>query len=196
MLTPSWQLQDRVNHFFACLSCPLPIVTVAISTEDSAPATAQGVRFHTIPFGKIQISRKLLDLLTDDEVEFVLAHEVAHIYLNHLLGTGSFVVARALAEDAARSDPEMKVLLAGWDLVKILIFKGGNLPPDAALTKEQELAADAWAVFLTGNKVAARTALLKLVGNTPDAPSHTWEVFDVPLPVMTIRERLAALDAR
>lgn len=190
------RLQGRVNQIFERLSCPLPGVTVEITTEDGVLATAQGVTFLTISFGKIKISWKLLDLLTDAEIEFVLAHEAAHIYLNHLVGTGSFTVARVLAEDAARSDPNVRVLLTVWDVVKLLIFKGGNLPPFAALTKEQELDADAWAVFLTGNKAAAHSALLKLAGNNPGVPSHTWEVLDATLPVMTIKERLSALDIR
>lgn len=112
------------------------------------------------------------------------------------MGTGSFVVARALAEDAAKSDANFKVVLRLWDSLQLLIFNNGNLPPFAALTKEQELDADAWAVFLTGNKAAARSALLKLARNELSAASHTWEVLDMTLPVMTIGERLSKLDMR
>lgn len=192
---PEW-LQDRVNQFLAQLNCPLPLVTVEILMEDNVLATAQGLTLGSIAFGKIKISQKLLNLLTDAEVYFVLAHEVTHIHLNHLVGTGSFQLARTLVEDAARSDPRWKGLLTGWDILKVFIYGGGNLPPSAALTKEQELEADAWAVLLTRDKAAAHSALGKLVGNNLSAPSHTWEVFDTALPVMTIRERLSALDKR
>lgn len=189
-------LQNRVNQFFAQLNCPLPLVVVEILMEESVLATAQGITLGSIAFGKIKISQQLLNLLTATEVEFVLAHEVTHIHLNHLVGTSSFQGARALAEDTARSDPRWKVLLTGWDLLKVFTYGGGNLPPSAALTKEQELKADALAVLLTRNKAAAHRALCKLVGNNLGAPSHTWEVFDTALPVMTIRERLSALDKR
>lgn len=189
-------LQNRVNQFFAQLNCPLPLVVVEIFMEDNVLATAQGVTLGSIALGKINISRKLLNLLTAAEVNFVIAHEVTHIHLNHLVGTGSFQVARTLVEEAARSDPKWKVLLKGWDILKVFIYGGGNLPPSAALTKEQELEADAWAVLLTRDKAAAHSALCKLVGNNLGAPSHTWEVFDTALPVMTIRERLSALDKR
>jgi len=189
-------LQSRVNQFLAQLNCSLPLVTVEILMEDNALATAQGITLLSIPIGKIKISQKVLKLLTDAEIDFVLAHEVAHIYLKHLVGTVSFQVARALVEDAARSDTQWKTLLTMWDSLKVLAYCGGNLPPSAALTKEHELEADAWAVFLTRNKVAAHSALSKLVGNNLSAPSHTWEVFDTALPVMTIRERLSILDNR
>lgn len=190
------RLQHSVNQFFDRLNCRLPFVMVEISTENSVLAKALGVTFQTLSFGKIKIAQKLLDILTEAEVCFLLAHEVSHIHLNHLLGTGSFVVVRELVENAARNDPQWKYLLTIWDIYKFLTHWGGDLPPFAAVTKEQELDADAWAVFLTGNKVAARSALRKLVGNNLDTPSHTWEVFDTTIPVMTIRERLSALDAR
>lgn len=189
------RLQHSVNQFFDRLNCRPPFVMVEISTENSVLAKALGVTFQTLSFGKIKIAQKLLDILTEAEVDFLLAHEVSHIHLNHLLGTGSFVVVRELVENAARNDPQWKYLLTIWDIYKILTHWGGDLPPFAAVTKEQELDADAWAVFLTGNKAAARSALRKLVGNNLDTPSHTWEVFDTAIPVMTIRERLSALDA-
>ena len=189
------RLQGFVKRLFARLGCKLSIVAVEISTEDKILAGAQGVNF-LIPFGKIKISRKLLDLLSNTEIEWVLAHEVAHIYLNHLVGTVSFAVARALAEDEARKDTNFKMLLRVWDCFKLLTFVGGTLPPSAALIKDQELDADALAVFLTRNKASARSALLKLTGNKPGVASHTWEVLSMPLPVMTIRERLSALHIR
>lgn len=171
------------------------MVTVEITTEDNICATAQGVNL-LIPFGKIRLSRQLHNLLSNAEIEFVLAHEVAHIYLNHLIGIGSFVLTRALVEDAARDNPKFKWLLPAWDSLKLLIFNGGNLPPFAALTKTQELDADACAVFLTGSKAAARSTLFKLACNNTSLASHTWEVFDTTLPVITIEERLAALDIK
>jgi Zn-dependent protease with chaperone function len=195
-LTSRERLQRSVNQFFARLNCRLSYVTVEISTENSVLATALGVTFKTVSFGKIKIAQKLLDILTEAEVDVVLAHEVSHIHLNHLLGTGFFVVARELAKNAARSDPQWKYLLTAWDINKALTYWGGDLPPFAAVTKEQELDADASAVFLTDNKIAAHSALRKLVGNNLGTPSHTWEVFDTAIPVMTISERLSALDDR
>ncbi len=188
-------LQERVNVIFNRLGCALSVVTVEISKEDNILATAQGVKFH-IPFGKIKISQKLLEFLNYEEIEFVLAHESAHIFLNHMVGTGSFVVARALAEDAARNDSNLKGLLVLWDNLKLLSFTAGKLPPLASLTKDQELDADAWAVFVTRNKKAARSALLKLSGNDLSSASHTWEVLEMKIPVMSMRERLSALDNR
>lgn len=191
--TSEW-LQYRVNQFLAQLNCKWLLVVVEI--DNNVFATAQGVNLGSIALGKIKLSQKLLNLLTAAEVDFVLAHEVAHIHLNHLVGTGSFQVARALVEDAAKSNTQLKALLTIWDILKVISYGGGNLPPSAALTKEQELDADAWAVWLIRNKEAAHNALCKLVGHNLDVPSHTWEVFDKPLPVMTVRERLAALDKR
>ena len=187
------QFQNRVSQLFMLLGCQQPFVDVEYLEEDSILASAVGVTVLSYPFGKIRVARKLLELLTDAEIEFVLAHEVAHIHLNHVVSTASFAVARELANEVAKHDAQWKTIIKLWDSFMLLRYGKGTLPPSAVVTKKQELDADTWAVFLTGNKLTACSALLKLVGNNPNAPSHTWEVFDKPLPVMTIRERMAAL---
>lgn len=190
------QLQRRVHQFLTQLNCTMPNVEVEIITDDNILASALGVTFGSVSFGKIKVSRNLLGLLTDAEVDFVLAHEVAHIHFNHIITTGSLVAIRGLAEEAAMSEPTLKNWLAIWDIIKVAMYGAGRLPPSAVAVKKQELDADALAVLLTRNKAAAFSALRKLVGNKLSAPSHTWEVFGAYLPVMTVRERLSTLNAR
>lgn len=167
------QLQDRASQFFLRLGCQQPFVDVELLEDDRISASAQGVTVRSYPFGKIRISRKLLELLSDDEVEFVLAHEVAHINLNHLVSTASFTLARELATEVAKHDSQWKTMIILWDIFTLMIYRNGKLPPSAVELKKQELDADALAVFLTGNNRAACSALLKLTGNKPSAPSYS-----------------------
>ena len=103
---------------------------------------------------------------------------------------------RALIDGEARRDDDVKLLLLAWDVWKVIRAFQGHLPPTATTTRANELEADALAVWLTRDKEAAKSALLRIVGNDPDAPSHVWEVFGttMPLPALSMRDRLAALD--
>jgi len=125
-----------------------------------------------------------------DELKFVLAHEVVHIDQSHLPITILLKLPKEIIDELGKEYPAALGLSILWDLVKLWIRLQGSLPPEAAITKQQELQADIWAIFLTGNKTAAITCLKKLVNNNLDAYSHLWEVFDVKLPVMTMRERI------
>lgn len=195
-LPTATQLQGRLDALAARLGAAGSAITVEVTADEAVWATAQGVTFpNGVPVGKIVVSTRLLRLLTDAELEFVLAHELAHIWRNHLLATASFVVVRAILEDEAKRDPSLRGLLLLWDIFKVGLFANGELPPDAASLKANEEEADLWAVSLTRNRDAAHSALKKLVGGDLSAPSHTWEVFKTEVPAMTVRQRLASLDA-
>jgi Zn-dependent protease with chaperone function len=156
-----------------------------------------GITMATFSLGRIRVSDTLLRLLREPELNFVIAHEVAHIWWNHSLVSGGLATMRAMFENEAQRDPDMTLALAAYDFWRVAVRAGGRLPPTAEVAKQQELDADAWAIYLIGGDVnVAHRALLTLTDGDRDAPSHTWEVFKARPPLMTVGERLDALDAR
>jgi putative metalloprotease len=117
--------------------------------------------------GTVRVYSGLMDLMTDDELRFVLGHEIAHVKLGHSAAAiktayrSSALVkgAAALAESNAQGVAVMDI--AGEQL-KSILEKAIN----ASHSRGQESEADAYAVvFLKAAKSptkAASSALLKL----------------------------------
>jgi Zn-dependent protease with chaperone function len=120
----------------------------------------------------------LLEKLTPEEVEFVMAHEMGHFVLRHvltlivvatLLATVSFYVIHRVAGWIIRryagtfgferlSDPaSFPLLLLLGTLVSLM-----TTPLVLALTRRQEHEADRFALELTRNNRAAATAFIRL----------------------------------
>ena len=190
-----FELQNVADQFFYKLGNSNTSVSVEIISNPNIIAQARGLKLPllNVPFGQICVSKSLLNKLSKDETEFVLAHEAVHIDQNHLPITILHKLPKDIIDELGKNNLDAKVLSFGYDMVKLLIHSQGNLPPEVAITKQQELDADFWATLLTGNKTAAITCLKKLVNNDLDAPSHLWEVFDVKLPVMKMGERIDEL---
>ena len=186
------ELQNIINEFFSKLGNRNTLVSVEIIRDPKIIAGARGLKLKlfNFPFGQIYVSKFLLRTLSKDELKFVLAHEVVHIDQSHLPITILLKLSKEIIDELGKVFPVALGLSVLWDFVKLFIRLQGSLPPEAAISKQQELQADIWAIFLTGNKTAAITCLKKLVNNKLDAPSHLWEVFDVKLPIMTMRERI------
>jgi len=190
------ELQRIANKFFNDLGNDTALVVVEIFDNQKTLAEAKGFKFpiFNVPFGQIRVSSSLLDSLSEDEIKFVLAHEVVHIDQNHLPIGILAKLPEAIIEDLGKNESNAKVLSTVLKLVKLYIHSQGDLPPDVAITKQQELQADFWAIWLTKNKTSAITCLRKLVNNNLNTYSHIWEVFDVKLPIMTMRERIIEIN--
>ena len=190
------ELITRCESLLHRLGCSRASIVVEITSDGKLIAGALGLNFNGVATGRVIIDDQLLKALPYDELEFVLAHEVSHIFRNHLADSLTAAMVRALIEGEARKDDRVKLLLLGWDVWKVIRASQGHLPPTAATTRANELEADALAVWLTRDKETAKRFLLRIVGDNPDAPSHVWEVFGttMPLPALSMRDRLAALD--
>jgi hypothetical protein len=93
-------------------------VTVKVSPDFSAHTI--GGRFNgEVAWGEVVMGTKLMQLLSSDEIDFVLAHEIIHISENHLADRVPYAVVRGLYEFIAIEEPGMKLLLAGFDLWKV-----------------------------------------------------------------------------
>lgn len=189
------RLVTRAESLFTRLGSN-SVVLVEVTSDAGVLAQAHGISpFGALALGKITIGQDLLDVLSWDEMEFVLAHEVAHIHHNHLVARAPAAIIRSILESDARRDAGLSTALAVYDMLKVINAIHGVLPADAAMLRRNELEADATAIALTRNKAAAESSLRRLVGDDLDAPSHTWEVFNgrISRPALTMRERLAHL---
>ncbi|MGB7953059.1 MAG: hypothetical protein WCF23_03690 [Candidatus Nitrosopolaris sp.] len=71
------------------------------------------------------------------------------------------------------------------------------LPPKVLLLRSQEYEADAFAVrYITHDLSTASSCLRKLFGDNLNGPSHEWELIGLPLPAMTVQQRIDELHGR
>ena len=156
---------------------------------------------------RILLSDTMLDAYSDEEIEVVLAHELAHhvhhdLWTSMLLRTatlfGVFYVAAAtlavvtpwlgLRGPADVAGAPVLLLVAG--VLSFLMLPVGN-----ALSRAQERRADQYALRLTGNPTAFVTAMRRLGQQNlaEDRPSALarWLFYSHP----PVRERIAAAEA-
>jgi metalloprotease len=121
--------------------------------------------------GTVRVYSGLMDLMTDDELRFVIGHEIAHVKLGHSMASiknayqSSAMVKGGAALAATDKTGNVVMGLAGEQLKGIF-----TKVLTSAHSRSQETDADAYSVkFLKTNKIstkAASTALLKLAGQS------------------------------
>lgn len=195
------EMQNEVNNFFKMLG--VDHVSVDVCDDKNTRARASGVWINRIllprilglhinvAFGRVFVNLDYFnETLLREEQRFVLAHEVSHIYYNHVAASLPLKLFNAF----------LKTLAAEWaiavDGLKLLLYARGIPPPISNLTKEQELGADIQAICLTMNETAAKSCLTKLVNDNLDKRSHSWEALGLKIPVMTMRERIEEIERR
>jgi len=193
------EMQTEINQLLKSLNVDTPLVFAIDNRKNIASALGFYVN-GTIPLLNQKVNSTLgfvsVDVdylnrnLTYDEQKFVLAHETSHIFLNHVVPIAIDTLVDRLIK---YYDPDLHKIV---NIVKIFLYLFGVPPPLPFLIKEQELAADVRAIFLTGNENAAKTCLTKLVGGNLDSCSHTWEALGIKMPVMTMRERLQGIQQK
>ncbi len=189
-------LQKYLDKVFKILGAKDSFVDLEVVPDDRVYAYASGFNISNIVFGKISVSKGLINKLSEEEIKFVLIHEAVHIYMNHIpikiMGKSirDFLLALGLKNPLILSS----VVIA--DIINLFKYGVGLKPSEVELTKEQELQADIWGVLILGDPSIAINCLKKLVDNDLDKPSHLWEVLGVKLPVMTVRERIHEIQKR
>lgn len=108
------------------------------------------------------VSTGLMSVLSDDEVEAVLAHEVSHL-ANGDSRIMSYALTPVIIAERWNGDRPDDIDLFGWFwwYVEIALLRYGQLGV-AVLSRGREWAADAGAVSLTGSPAALASALLAL----------------------------------
>ncbi len=182
-----------------CISRGITMPALRIMETDALNAFASGL--HKGQYS-ITVTRGLLNALTDDELEAVLAHELTHIrnsdvrlLVVSVVFVGIFSVVGELAFRglmrgglrAGRSSSSSRrssgsgggaIIAIVVALAMIAIAYALAIVIRFALSRRREYLADAGAVELTKNPDAMISALQKIAGNsTVDAPSEMREMF-------------------
>lgn len=157
-------LWDTVQRLAAQADVARPPVAVIPTDEPNALSAGTGSR------GVVCVTLGLLKELDDDELEAVLAHEVAHLQNGDttIMTVAAFptTVATWLLSAARRVSRSWWLLLF-WTLPLFLVFVGlplllASLPGTLVLARQREYAADRATVALTGDAYGLASALATL----------------------------------
>ncbi|MGD8278530.1 MAG: zinc metalloprotease HtpX [Gemmatimonadota bacterium] len=163
-------LYDMVDRLRQRANLPMPVVAIAPSQQPNAFATGRNAE-HAV----VCCTAGLLQLVSKDELEGVLAHELGHVRHRHMLiGTMAATMAGAVA---------MIGRVIGWGLMFGMGSRdrdgGGNVfgmlaavivAPIAAMilqfaiSRQNEFQADRTAAEISGRPLALAGALRKLEG--------------------------------
>lgn len=135
--------------------------------------------------GTIRFYTGAMDLMTDDELRFIIGHEIGHVKLGHIAaGTKAKFVASALSRGAAAAAMKNKngeaiVNLAGNSLKNVF-----NQVLTSAYTRSQESESDAYAVeFVRKHRIppAAATSALKKLARVGGNETTLFSTHPAPL---------------
>ncbi|MDQ1725777.1 MAG: heat shock protein HtpX [Frankiaceae bacterium] len=181
------QLYNLVENMALSSGLPMPKIAIVHDEAPNAFATGRDPQHATIA-----VTTGLLAIMQRDELQGVIAHEMAHI-VNQDTRTMALVVticgSVALVCDLASrmlfwggsrrsSDNNPVVLVVG--IVAIVLAPLAALLIQAATSRSREALADSTAVKLTRNPTGLRKALEKLDANssvvrqTSRATAHLW----------------------
>lgn len=159
------ELWNTVGRLSAQADIARPPVAVIPTDEPNALSAGTGSR------GVVCVTLGLLKELDDDELEAVLAHEIAHIQNGDttVMTIAAFPTTLALWLLGAvrRGTQSRLVLFVLWGLLWLLVIFAlpllvASLPGTLALSRQREYAADRGTVALTGDPYALASALATL----------------------------------
>ena len=171
---------------------------IVIDTKTSLIAGAFGINSTLWPINTKGIVLINFDYLyqqqfTEKEIQFILAHEIAHIYKNHSLNTLMWNIIERILKNLNYNSPIIVETFKGF----LALLSPNNLPPNAEDLKNNEYEADLIALnYITGDLRSAISCLQKLSNGDLNSPSHTWELFNLDLPAMTLKQRIEVLKER
>jgi Zn-dependent protease with chaperone function len=190
--------QDSVNWIFTNRLLINNHNVIVIDTKTSLTAGAFGINSTIWPINTKGIILINLDDLhqrqfTEKEIQFILAHETAHIYKNHSLNTLMWNIIERLLINLEYNSPLIVDTFKGF----LELLSPNNLPYNAEDLKNNEYEADLIALnYVTGDLRNAISCLQKLSNSDPNSPSYTWELFNLNLPAMTLKQRIDVLKER
>jgi len=169
------QLHATVSRLAQQSDLPKPDVAVADTSVPNAFATGRSPKHSTVC-----VTKGLLGTLDDDELEGVLAHELAHVKnrdvmvmtIASFLSTIAFMVVRwgwLFGGNRNRQGGGGGMLVA--ILVSLLVWVV-SFVLIRALSRYREYAADRGAAAITGNPTALASALLTISGRMDRVPQE------------------------
>ncbi|MEZ4320423.1 MAG: M48 family metalloprotease [Myxococcota bacterium] len=159
-----------------------PDLVVNVIVADSAEVNASAY-----PGGFLVVNRGAVELFDDDELTFVLAHEISHVLLRHYATTENLLVATkalSVAEAATSASDREQALAAAAELEQMMARYGRQL----------EFEADLYGQLYTMRAGvpgdASRRAMEKLEAAVGPIPDEVVDVASHP----TFAERIAQLE--
>ncbi len=190
--------QDSVNWILTNRLLINDHNVIVIDTKNSLIAGAFGINSTIWPINTKGIVLINFDYLsqqqfTEKEVQFILAHEIAHIYKNHSINTLMWNIIEQILKNLDYNAPIIVDTFKGF----LELLSPNNLPPNAEDLKNNEYEADLIALnYITGDLRNAISCLQKLSNGDLNSPSHTWELYNLNLPAMTLKQRIEVLKER
>ncbi|PIP13543.1 MAG: hypothetical protein COT45_01210 [bacterium (Candidatus Stahlbacteria) CG08_land_8_20_14_0_20_40_26] len=167
-------------------------------SEDHPLGFALGIQlFDVFPIGLIFISDHLCNSLSKEEAEFVVAHEIGHIMLNHLVISASLAFTKeifitTLLKRSSLTREEAENIVGGIKLLSTIISKQTTI--EEQITAQKELDADKYAVYLQGRREPAFSCLTKLSSKSILGISHITKNGLFEFPALTFAERIRAIE--
>ena len=166
------KLHAQINRLSQQADLPQP--TVAVADNKTPNAFAAG---RSPSNAVVCVTTGLLRTLDDDEIEGVLAHELAHVKnrdvavmtIASFLSTIAFLIVRWGWLFGGRGRNQAPLIVA--IIVSLLVWVVSFLLI-RALSRYREYAADRGAAAITGNPSALATALMKISGRMDQVPKR------------------------
>jgi len=164
--------------------------------REDPPAFSLGFQIFRFPIGGVYVSVSLCNALSQEELEFVVLHEVAHIVLNHIVPSsiiflGKGMVIEFLADLLEISEKQAQDVLGFIKVLWTLSQKRRTIEEE--MKAQVELEADKYAVTRQGQKEPAISVLHKLTGGNIKYPTHVTVDGNFALPVITCEQRVEAI---
>jgi heat shock protein HtpX len=163
------ELYDMVDRLRQKAGLPMPVVAVAASEQPNAFATGRSAR-HAV----VCCTAGLLQLVSKDELEGVIAHELAHIKHRHMLvGTLAATMAGAVAMIGNAIKWGAILGMGGRDrddanpialLAMAIVAPIAAMILQMAISRQNEFQADRTASLISGRPLSLANALRKLEG--------------------------------
>lgn len=156
------------------------------------PAFGGGLLFAKVPIGLVFVSESFCNALSQEELEFVVLHELGHIVKSHSIANFIVALGKEFVTDLLASNLELPreqalgiIALLKW------FFPGARI--EEGITAQKELQADEYAVTLQRKKEPAISVLQKLARENIRAPSHVTVTGAFVLPAITFEQRIDAI---
>jgi Zn-dependent protease with chaperone function len=193
------RLQTIINSYFQRIGYPQHLVGGYTFKEqrDDSPAFCLGFQIFNLPIGLIFVSEELSKILKEDELGFVVLHEMGHIVKNHFVSTSFVWLMKSWIVDIIAEGLEVSKKKAieylEWLKAIYVILSGGRRTMEEEAKAKVELEADQYAVMFQGKKEPAISTLIKLSKGNVRAPTHVTFDGRFPFPVTTYEERIEAI---
>jgi len=181
---------SRINKIISKYGFPL-IVGMKFKYEDNVPpAFTIGGSYIELRVGAIFVSDAFSSKLNDEELEFCVLHELAHIVYNHPFFSLS---ADLLAIWSTDFVSEYFLIKKSTAEIIIKVFRALATSQSGGLTREFELKADEWAATVQGTSKHGISLFMKMTGGKLDTVSHVSKGYAYEMPMVTYQQRIDAL---